>query len=72
MGRKAEALTADHRPSREDERRRIEDKVCFGIDLQSIDERHICEYNLDINFSMVKQGGYVEFHRGTWRIHGSL
>ncbi|KAL0408559.1 UNVERIFIED_CONTAM: putative protein phosphatase 2C 14 [Sesamum radiatum] len=42
-GGMAEALTIDHRPTREDERRRIEDK-----------------------------GGYVEIHRGTWRIHGTL
>ncbi|KAG8383244.1 hypothetical protein BUALT_Bualt05G0164200 [Buddleja alternifolia] len=39
----AEALTTDHRPTRENERRRIEDK-----------------------------GGYVEIHRGTWRVHGTL
>ncbi|KAL8550579.1 hypothetical protein ACS0TY_009127 [Phlomoides rotata] len=39
----AEALTTDHRPAREDERRRIENK-----------------------------GGYVENHRGTWRVHGTL
>ncbi|PIN04175.1 Serine/threonine protein phosphatase [Handroanthus impetiginosus] len=39
----AEALTKDHSPAQEDERRRIEDK-----------------------------GGYVEIHRGTWRVHGTL
>lgn len=39
----AEALTSDHRPSREDERHRIEDL-----------------------------GGYVDCHRGVWRILGSL
>lgn len=39
----AEAITTDHKPEREDERRRIEDK-----------------------------GGYVEIHRGTWRVHGTL
>ncbi|KAI3452664.1 hypothetical protein Pfo_009328 [Paulownia fortunei] len=42
-GGMAEALTTDHRPTQEDERRRIEDK-----------------------------GGYVEIHRGTWRVHGTL
>ncbi|KAL8052672.1 hypothetical protein ABFX02_05G020800 [Erythranthe guttata] len=39
----AEPLTTDHRPTREDERSRIQDK-----------------------------GGYVEIHRGTWRVHGTL
>ncbi|KAL3649810.1 hypothetical protein CASFOL_006213 [Castilleja foliolosa] len=39
----AEAITTDHTPGREDERRRIEE-----------------------------QGGYVEFHRGSYRIHGTL
>ncbi|KAM7464673.1 hypothetical protein LguiA_032794 [Lonicera macranthoides] len=42
-GGKAEALTKDHRASRDDERKRIEDK-----------------------------GGYVEIHRGAWRVHGIL
>ncbi|KAI3516115.1 hypothetical protein L1887_15025 [Cichorium endivia] len=40
---KAEVLTKDHRASRENERKRIQDK-----------------------------GGYVELHRGTWRVHGVL
>ncbi|XP_057776801.1 probable protein phosphatase 2C 14 isoform X2 [Salvia miltiorrhiza] len=39
----AEAITSDHKPEREDERRRIEDK-----------------------------GGFLEIHRGTWRVHGTL
>ncbi|KAH9614976.1 hypothetical protein KSS87_014095 [Heliosperma pusillum] len=39
----AEALTKDHRPEREDERKRIED-----------------------------EGGYVEFNKGSWRVHGIL
>ncbi|GAB2280527.1 hypothetical protein Dimus_015153 [Dionaea muscipula] len=39
----AEALTKDHKPDREDERKRIEDT-----------------------------GGYVEMHRGAWRVHGTL
>ncbi|KAH6771234.1 hypothetical protein C2S52_016037 [Perilla frutescens var. hirtella] len=39
----AEAITTDHTPEREDERRRIE-----------------------------ANGGYVEIHRGTWRVHGTL
>ncbi|KAI3467603.1 hypothetical protein Pfo_024266 [Paulownia fortunei] len=39
----AEAITTDHKPARQDERRRIEDN-----------------------------GGYVEIHRGTWRVHGTL
>ncbi|KAL1550385.1 protein-serine/threonine phosphatase [Salvia divinorum] len=39
----AEAITTDHKPEREDERRRIEDK-----------------------------GGFLEIHRGTWRVHGTL
>ncbi|XP_051148619.1 probable protein phosphatase 2C 14 [Andrographis paniculata] len=39
----AETLTADHRPSREAERSRIQ-----------------------------QNGGYVEFHRGMWRVHGTL
>ncbi|KAL6547415.1 hypothetical protein OROMI_023136 [Orobanche minor] len=39
----AEAITTDHNPGLEDERRRIEEN-----------------------------GGYVEFHRGSWRVHGTL
>ncbi|XP_074295766.1 putative protein phosphatase 2C 14 [Silene latifolia] len=39
----AEALTKDHKPEREDERKRIED-----------------------------EGGYVEFNKSAWRVHGIL
>ncbi|KAL6562677.1 hypothetical protein OROGR_003684 [Orobanche gracilis] len=39
----AEAITTDHNPGLEDERRRIEEN-----------------------------GGYVEFHRGSWRVHETL
>ncbi|XP_047957361.1 probable protein phosphatase 2C 14 isoform X2 [Salvia hispanica] len=39
----AEAITTDHKPEREDERRRIEDN-----------------------------GGFLEIHRGAWRVQGTL
>ncbi|KZV49243.1 putative protein phosphatase 2C 14 [Dorcoceras hygrometricum] len=52
----AEGLTTDHRPTCEDEQRRIEDKARQT-------ERKFKDYSI---------GGYVEFHRGAWRVHGTL
>jgi serine/threonine protein phosphatase PrpC len=71
----AEALTEDHRAAREDERKRIEDKVWFipwrnMIVYTAVHERGCGLLVIFIN--NVIQGGYVEIHRGAWRVHGIL
>jgi serine/threonine protein phosphatase PrpC len=81
----AEALTSDHRPSREDERDRIESLVNFlTIAMVSL---FICglskskplfefgfvgSYSYAYTLKFVLQGGYVDLCRGVWRIQGSL
>jgi len=75
----AEALTADHRPSREDEKDRIESMVSSlspyyarsCIEIQGL-RKTLFEWELMNFMEFVLQGGYVDLIHGTWRIQGSL
>lgn len=78
----AEALTSDHRPSREDERERIEMLVSNRISCISaslILFLLFCPYSLvylaaDLRLmcGVCSQGGFVECRNGVWRVLGSL
>ncbi|KAF5751357.1 phosphatase 2C family protein [Tripterygium wilfordii] len=80
----AEALTSDHRPSREDEKDRVVSKVSslslhqilycqhFGTEYQSL-IRSFVYYSIKCAIvKFVLQGAYVDMIHGVWRIQGSL
>jgi serine/threonine protein phosphatase PrpC len=79
----AEALTSDHRPSREDERDRIESLVNFltivlvylflcRLSKPIFEFGFVGSYSYAYALKFVLQGGYVDLCRGVWRIQGSL
>ncbi|KAK4788817.1 hypothetical protein SAY86_020136 [Trapa natans] len=65
-----DALTSDHRPSRADERLRIESSVrIYHLVCRSGSSY---SKNIHCTHNALLQGGYVHFRNGVWRVQGSL